>query len=108
MNALHRYLVELHRPQDGWGELQAVAARARAAADELRAEGTPVRFLRSVFVPEDNSCVFLFEAASAEAVGEAGRRAALRIERVAEAVHVEAEQHWSGTGSPGAAPLDSR
>ena len=89
MHELVRYLVELHRPQDGWGELQEVAARARAAAEQLRGEGTPVRFLRSVFIPEDDTCLFLYEAGSADAVGEAGRRAALGIERVAEAVRLD-------------------
>ena len=64
MSGFERYLVELHRPQDGWGELQSVAARARAAAEQLRAGGTPVRFLRSLFVPEDETCFLLFEGES--------------------------------------------
>lgn len=89
MTALGRYLVELHQPSSGWHELQAVAGRARAAAEQLREEGMPVRFLRSLFVPEDESCFFLYEGPSAEAVGEAGRRAALAIARVSEAVRVE-------------------
>lgn len=43
----------------------------------MTAEGTPVRFLRSIFVPEDESCFFLYEARDPETVGEAVRRADL-------------------------------
>jgi hypothetical protein len=84
--SVERYLIELARPAAGWSELQAVTARARAAADELRAAGTPVRFLRSIFVPEDDSCLLLFEAPSAEAAGTAGRLASPAVERVTRAV----------------------
>jgi Nickel responsive protein SCO4226-like len=84
--AVERYLVELEQPAAGWGELQAVPARARAAAAELRMAGTPVRFLRSIFVPEDDACLLLFEAPSPEAAGEAGRRADVVVERVTPAV----------------------
>ena len=89
MEALGHYLVELHRPPSGWQALQRLAAQARASAELLNQEGTPVRFLRSIFVPEKDSCFFLYEGASADAVGEAGRRAALAIGRVALAVQVE-------------------
>jgi hypothetical protein len=88
--ALERYLVELHRPVGGWRDLQGVAARARAAAGQVREDGQVVRLLRTIFVPEDDSCFFLYEGSSAEAVVEAGQRAAVAIGRVAEAVHVEA------------------
>ena len=89
MEALGHYLVELHRPPSGWQALQQLSAHARAAAELLSAEGTAVRFLRSIFVPEKDSCFFLYEGASAEAVAEAGRRAALAIGRIALAVQVE-------------------
>ena len=39
-----------------------------------------------IFVPEDETCFVLLQAHSAEAAGEAARRAGLRFERVAEAV----------------------
>jgi hypothetical protein len=55
---------------------------ARAAAGRLKAEGIPVRFRRSIFVPEEDSCFFLYEGPSVEAVREAARRAALTIEDV--------------------------
>jgi hypothetical protein len=85
---LTRYLVELERPSAGWGELQFVTARARAGAEQLAAEGAPVRFLRAIFVPEDQSCCFLYEAGSAEVVAEAGRRAQLAIQAVQESVRI--------------------
>jgi hypothetical protein len=81
---LTRYLVELQRPSGGWGELQFVTARVRAVAEQLAAEGVRLRFLRSIFVPEDESCCFLYEAGSADIVAEAGRRAQLAIQAVRE------------------------
>jgi len=100
MEALGHYLVELRRPPSGWQGLQALSAHARVAAERLSAEGRPVRFLRSIFVPEEDSCFLLYEGTSAEAVGEAGRRAALEIERVAETVRLE-EYKPAPSGGPG-------
>lgn len=60
--------------------------RAREAARELTKRGLPVRFIRSIFIPQDEICFFVFEAVSADAVGAACARAALRFERVVEAV----------------------
>jgi Nickel responsive protein SCO4226-like len=80
------FLVELYVSRVDRASVEAGAERARRAAESLTAEGTPVRYLRSIFVPEDETCFYLYEAASVEAVREAARRAALRFERVAEAV----------------------
>ena len=96
MEALGHYLVELKRPASGWEGLQGTAARARESAARLNAEGTAVRFLRSIFVPEKDSCFLLYEGASAAAVREAGRRAALAIESVGPAVQVEDDQPNGG------------
>ena len=46
-------------------------ARLRAAAEELTAEGTAVRHVRSSFLPADELFLHLIEAESAEAAGEA-------------------------------------
>lgn len=81
MEAPARYTVELRRPQEGWEHLQQVTARARRVAREMRAEGTPVRLLRSIFVPEDDTCFLLYEALSSEAVRTALRRANLSAGR---------------------------
>jgi hypothetical protein len=56
------------------------------AADRVTRDGQRVQLLQSVFVPEDETCFFLFEAESREAVTEAARRCGLRFERLVEAV----------------------
>ena len=68
------HLVELQRPEHGWSALQELADRARSAAEQVNSAETPVRFLRSIYVPDRETCFQLFEgtaAAVAEAVGMA-------------------------------------
>ena len=60
--------------------------RARSAADELTSEGTHVRFERSIHVPEDEICFFVFDAASGQEAAIAAQRAELDPLRVVEAV----------------------
>ena len=57
-------------------------ARARRAA-EL---GDGVRYLRTTFLPEDETILHLFEAPSAETLDRVGRLAQLPFERIVEAV----------------------
>src|SRR2546426_4998193 len=64
----------------------AAAARARAAAAQMRREGTPIRVLRSFFVPEDELWFCLFEARSVDDVTEATIRAELVLSRIQQAV----------------------
>jgi len=95
MSQLAYFTVRLTSPADGWVRLPQITARARRATDQLRAEGIEVRLLRSVFVPEDRSCFYLYEAASLDAVREAARRAGLPVERAAQAMDPD-----SGEGTP--------
>jgi hypothetical protein len=55
-------------------------------ADEVTREGRRVRLVRSIIVPEEETCFYLFQAQTADDVREAARRAGLRFERVVEAV----------------------
>ena len=64
--------------------LSRATARARAAAEQMRRQGTPVRLLHSIFIREDEICFLLFDARSGEAVAETARRAAIAFERVVE------------------------
>lgn len=80
------FLVELYVSRTDALAAERGSERGRLAAEELTQEGTPVRYVRSIFVPEDETCFHLYEAATADAVREVARRAALRFERVAQAV----------------------
>jgi Protein of unknown function (DUF4242) len=80
-----RFLVESYLPAAGADDRVGIAARARAAADELAREVAHVRYVEAIFVPEDEMCLLVYEADSAELVREAGRRAGIACERVVEA-----------------------
>jgi hypothetical protein len=92
---LARYTVEVRVPDMGWADLQRTTALARQATDQLRREGEQVRFLRSIFVPEDGACFFLYEGSSAEAVRAAARRARLGVRRVDAALVLDDEEEAS-------------
>jgi hypothetical protein len=78
------YAVELYAPsQSAVGD---DVLRVRATTEAMAREGTPVRYLRSLLLCDDETCFLYFEAPSAEAVGEASRRARLRYVRIVEAV----------------------
>ena len=76
------YLVELYVSRTDAGPLLERIETARRAAEHLSSEGTPVLQLRSIFVPEDETCLLLYEASSVEAVREVARRAELTFERL--------------------------
>ena len=82
MTTLARYLVELRPPQNGFEDIQLLGARSRAASEILSNNGTRVRLLRSVFIPEDGTCFLIFEGSSREAVLHACRRAAIDLEQI--------------------------
>ena len=78
------FLVEQYVARTDHAAVERGAASARLAAEVLTREGTPVRYLRSLVVPEDETCFYLYEAASVEAVQEAALRGALPYDRIAE------------------------
>lgn len=61
------------------------AGEVSLAADELTRAGTRVRLLRTILVPEEEICFYLYEAQSIDAVREAALRAGIQIERVSAA-----------------------
>lgn len=84
-----RYLVELYLSRAGSNGLDAAAERARSTAEAMSREGHSVRWLRTIFVPEDEICFYLYEAASADLVREAVERAGIGFERVLAATEPE-------------------
>jgi hypothetical protein len=77
------YLVELYQPA-GPDTRPAGVEQARAAAAALTREGTEVRYVRSIFIPADETCFHLFEGTSADAIRAVSRRAAFEHDRIVE------------------------
>ena len=80
------FLVEIYLPRSRAREAQDSGRRARAAAEALSREGASVRYIRTTFLPDDETCFHLFEATAEEAVEEVSRRAALGRARIVPAI----------------------
>jgi len=80
------YLVETYLPRGRAAERAARDRRARSAAAELTQGATRVRFDRSIHVPDDEICFFVFDAPSGRDAALAAQRAELDPIRVVEAV----------------------
>lgn len=83
-----RFLAESYPVGVGRKTLTDAARKARLIAAEMRAEGRRMRFVKSTFVPAEDTLLCLFDAPSAELVVELGRRAGLPLERVVEAIEL--------------------
>lgn len=94
-----RYLAELYLPRSGSSSLRETVARARTASEAMTREGTPIRYLRAIFLGDDEVCFHLYEAGSPELVLEASRRAAIPVERVTEAEDVDLDVAPGPTGT---------
>lgn len=86
------YLVETYLTRGHANERRASERRARTAAAELTQGSRLVRFDRSIHVPEDEICFYVFDAPSAGDAALAARRAGLDPLRVVEAVSSEQEE----------------
>ncbi len=80
------YLVETYLARGQAGERSARERRATAVAEQLTRERTRVRFERSIHVPEDEICFFVFDAPSSRDATLAAQRAGLDPFRVVEVI----------------------
>jgi hypothetical protein len=86
------FLVETYLARNQAGERAARERRARSAAAELTRGPRRVRFDRSIHIPADEICFFLFDAPSGRAAALVARRAGLDPIRVVEAVSSRKEK----------------
>lgn len=80
------YMVERSLKGIPMQDLAAAQQAAIATAKKFSAEGTPVRYIRSTFVPESGACMCLFEADGADAVQRVNEEAKIPYDRVCEAL----------------------
>jgi hypothetical protein len=86
VEAVPTYVVESYLTRQRAEHLAETAGVIRLAAGELTAAGSPVRYGRWEFLPDDELCLHFFEAESAELVAQALARAGLSSERIVETV----------------------
>jgi uncharacterized protein DUF4242 len=80
------YMVERNLKGIAMNDLAAAQQAAIRTAKSFTPQGTPMRYIRSTFAPEDGRCMCLFEAASAEDVKKLNDEAKLPYSRVVEAL----------------------
>ena len=82
------YVVERYLPGLDQRRLVRMLGKLGQATQELRIEGTHVRYLGSTIVPDDEACFCQFEGASKAAVAEANERAGVPFARIVAAITV--------------------
>ena len=71
-------------------ELYCTSADRDSGALARLSEGSTVRYLRSILIPGDETCLHLVEAASTEQVAEAFEQVGLKANRIVEAFGLQA------------------
>lgn len=80
------YMVERDLPGIGMDQLAAAQRAAIETSRRFTAEGRPVRYIRSTFVPGEWRCQCLFEASEAKVVREVNEAAHIPFSRIVEAL----------------------
>ena len=80
------FLLEAYVPRSDPTVAEQASIAAEAAADRVRAAGATIRYVRSIFVPEDETCFLLFVADARDDVLEVARQAGLPVDRIVTAV----------------------
>jgi len=83
---MREFVAEQYLPAADAGVAAQRADAARRAAEQLTREGTQVQFVHSIFIPDDETCIYLYRAESIETVELAAARASLQLDRLAEAI----------------------
>jgi hypothetical protein len=76
------YLVERYLPGLTAADVHDAVRRMTTVTEEMAAEGTPIRYLTSAFIAEEEACFCQFEALSREVVAAANERAAFPYARI--------------------------
>jgi hypothetical protein len=79
------YLVERYLAAPDAADLTAAVTRLTRACHATAGSAAPVRYLHSTFVPADDTCFCLFQAASSEAVRAVNAAALFGFDRISDA-----------------------
>jgi hypothetical protein len=80
------YMVERHLAGITMTDLASAQQAAITTSKRFSADGTPVRYIRSTFVPGEARCMCLFDAGSADVVKRVNEAAKIPFTRIIEAL----------------------
>ncbi len=86
------YMVERDLPGIEMEQLAAAQKAAIETSNQFTAEGKPVRYIRTTFVPGEAHCMCLFEAGNPEDVEEVNKKANIPFTRVVEALDLTPQE----------------
>jgi len=102
------FLAETYTPREGLGAAAPRAGHIARAAAQASGPGAPVWFLGAIAVPAEETCFWLYQAPTAEAVRAAMTAAGLRPERITPAVTLRPPRPARPSGAAPACPPPSR
>jgi hypothetical protein len=82
------YLLEVYMPGSSEADLAQLGERLREVAHAIFQDGLRVRYLRSTYVPEDETCFHYVEASTSSEVELFAHRAGFSYDRILEARNV--------------------
>jgi uncharacterized protein DUF4242 len=80
------YMVERDLTGITMSQLAGAQQAAISTSRRFTADGTPVRYIRSTFVPGESRCMCLFDASNADDVKKVNEAAELPFSRIVEAL----------------------
>ena len=83
---METFMVERSLKGISMDNLAAAQKAAIGTAEEMTRSGTPIRYLRSTFVPESGACMCLFEAQGEASVKVLNEAAKLPFDRIVKAM----------------------
>jgi hypothetical protein len=83
------FLLELYASRSDRDVVLDRAERARTCAKQVRREGAAVRLSLVIFVPDDETCLLVYEAASLGSVRRCAHLAGLPVEHIVEAIVID-------------------
>jgi Protein of unknown function (DUF4242) len=80
------YMVDRNLPGVTLDQLAAAQKAAIETSRQFSAQGKPVRYIRSTFVPGESHCMCLFEASNPDVVKQVNEAAKIPFTRITEAM----------------------
>jgi hypothetical protein len=82
---MHEFVAEQYFSRNDVAGARRARGAAQDAAEELARGGVAIELVRSIFVPDDETCIFIYEADSIETVRLGADRGGLAFDRIAQA-----------------------